>query len=64
MTLRLLLLAAAVLFVFAVIAGAAATGTFLTVGWPVWAAAGLLAWVLDALTGEWTVGGPGPTART
>ena len=56
---RLLLVAALVMFIFALIAGAKTDGTFLTVAWPVWVAAGFIAWVLDQLLGDRvaTVGG-------
>lgn len=45
---RIFLIAALVLFVFALIV--AAGSTFVTT-WNVWLAAGLIAWVLDQLTG-------------
>ena len=48
---RLFLLAALVMFIFALIAAAAASGTFLTTGWPVWIAAGFVAWAADQVLG-------------
>jgi hypothetical protein len=49
---RLFLLAALVMFIFALIAAAATSGTFLTTAWPVWIAAGLVAYVVDQLLGD------------
>lgn len=49
---RLFIIAALVMFVFALIAAAEASATFLTVGWPVWIAAGLVAWAVDLLLGD------------
>ena len=49
---RLMIIAALVMFVFALIAGAADSGTFLSVGWPVWIAAGFVAYMVDLLIGD------------
>jgi hypothetical protein len=49
---RLFLLAALVMFIFALIAAAASSGTFLSTGWPVWIAAGLVAYVGDQVVGD------------
>jgi hypothetical protein len=48
---RLFLFAALVMFVFMLIATIATSGTFLSVIWAVWLAAGLVAWVVDQLFG-------------
>jgi hypothetical protein len=47
---RILLLIALVLFVFALIAALA--GPILAAGWNVWLCAGFLAWILDQLVGS------------
>jgi hypothetical protein len=61
---RLLIVAALVMFVFALIAGAADSGTFLSVAWPVWMAAGFVAYMLDLLLGDRLVAKTGDrTAR-
>jgi hypothetical protein len=49
---RLFLIAALVMFIFALIAAARSVGTFLTVGWPVWIAAGFVAWAADQVLGD------------
>ena len=49
---RLLLVGSLVMFVFALIAAAAAAGTLFTVTWPVWVCAGLVAYVADLLVGD------------
>lgn len=55
---RLFLIAALVLFVFALIV---ATGTAFVTTWNVWLCAGLVAWVLDQLTGGYRFNThPGP----
>ena len=46
---RLFLLIAFILFIFAVIV---ASGTTFLTTWPVWIAGGLAAWVLDGLVGD------------
>lgn len=56
---RLLLLAAVVLFVFALIAAVDSTGQFLTAEWNVWVCGGLIAWTLDQLVGGYIL----PVAR-
>lgn len=58
---RLLLLVALVLFIFALIV--ANGGTILT-SWPVWLCGGFIAWVLDQLVGDRAVyrRGPAPPA--
>jgi hypothetical protein len=53
MRLPIFLVAAIVLIVFALIAGAATTGTCLGSGWPVWTAAALLAYFTNILLGGW-----------
>ena len=54
---RVFLLAAFVLFIFALIV---ASGTAFVTGWNVWLCAGLVSWVLDQLTGGYhlNLGGP------
>jgi hypothetical protein len=47
----LFLIAALVMFIFSLIAAARSVGTFLTVGWPVWIAAGFVAWAADQVLG-------------
>jgi hypothetical protein len=49
---RLFVLAALVMFIFALIAAAASSGSFLTTGWPVWIAAGFVAWAADQVFGD------------
>jgi hypothetical protein len=49
---RFLRLAALVMFIFALIAAANSAGTFLTVNWPVWIAAGFVAWSADQVFGD------------
>ena len=49
---RFLRLAALVMFIFALIAAARSVGTFLTVIWPVWIAAGFVAWSADQVFGD------------
>ena len=44
---RLFVMAALVMFIFALIAAAADSQTFLSTGWPVWIAAGVVAWAAD-----------------
>jgi hypothetical protein len=48
---HLFVLAALVMFIFALVAAAATSGTFLTTSWPVWTAAGLVAGAADQLLG-------------
>lgn len=57
---RLFLLIALVLFVFALIV---ATGTTFVTGWNVWLCAGLLSWVLDQLTGGYRFAFAAPPPR-
>ena len=40
------------MFIFALIAAARSVVTFLTVGWPVWIAAGFVAWAADQVLGD------------
>ena len=49
---RLFPLAALVMFIFALIATAEASGTFLTVNWSVWIAAGFVAWAANHVLGS------------
>ncbi len=49
---RLFVMAALVMFIFALIAAAADNQTFLSTGWPVWIAAGFVAWVADQVLGD------------
>lgn len=49
---RLFPLATLVMFIFALIATAEASGTFLTVNWPVWIAAGFVAWAANHVLGD------------
>jgi hypothetical protein len=49
---RIFLVAALVVFIFALIAAARSVGTFLTVDWPVWACAGFVAFVSDGVFGD------------
>ena len=44
---RLFLIAALVMFIFALIAAARSTGTFLSTNWPVWVTAGFVAFAAD-----------------
>jgi hypothetical protein len=53
MRLSLFLLAAIVLLVFGIIAGAAGTGTLFTVAWFIWFMAGVLAYLVDIAVGGW-----------
>jgi len=55
---RIFLIAALVLFIFALIV--AAGSTFVTT-WPVWAMAGFVSWVLDQLTGGYRFAVPQST---
>lgn len=48
---RLFLVCAIVLLVFALIASVVSGGLFLTAAWPTWAIGALIAWALDQLTG-------------
>jgi heme A synthase len=48
---RLFALAALVMFIFALIATARSTGTFLSTNWPVWIAAGFVALAADRVLG-------------
>jgi heme A synthase len=48
---RLFALAALVMFIFALIAAARTTGTFLSTNWPVWIAAGFVAFAADQVLG-------------
>jgi hypothetical protein len=48
---RLFMLAALVMFIFALIAAAATSGTFLTTSFSVWIAAGFVAWAADQVLG-------------
>lgn len=50
---RIFLIAAVVLAVFAIIAGAAATGTLFSTTWFVWLAASWLAWLADQVFAGW-----------
>jgi hypothetical protein len=60
MRLPLFLVAAIVLIVFAIIAGASSTGLCLGSAWPVWVGASLLAYYADLLFGfEYADGGWG-----
>jgi hypothetical protein len=45
------MLAALVMFIFALIAAAATSGTFLTTSFSVWIAAGFVAWAADQVLG-------------
>jgi hypothetical protein len=49
---RLFALAALVMFIFALIAAARTTGTFLSTNWPVWIAAGFVAIAADRVLGS------------
>ena len=49
---RLFALAALVMFIFALIAAARSAGTFLSTTWPVWIAAGFVAWAADQVFGD------------
>jgi heme A synthase len=48
---RLFALAALVMFIFALIAAARTSGTFLSTNWPVWIAAGFVAFAADQVLG-------------
>ena len=48
---RLFALAALVMFIFALIAAARTTGTFLSTNWPVWIAAGFVVFAADQVLG-------------
>jgi hypothetical protein len=49
---RLFIIAAVVLVVFAIVAAASTTGQCLGTTWPVWVAASLLAFYVDLLLGD------------
>jgi len=49
---RLFVTAALVMFIFALIAAAADSGTFLSTDWAVWIAAGFVAWTADQVLGD------------
>lgn len=54
---RIFIVGAIVLVVFAIIAGAQASGTWWVTTWYVWAAASLLSFYVDTLLGwSWAVG--------
>ena len=48
---RLFVLASLVMFIFALIAAARSTGTFLSTNWPVWVSAGFVAFAADQVLG-------------
>jgi predicted Na+-dependent transporter len=50
---RLFIIGAIVLIVFAIVASAQATGAWLGVAWPTWLAASLLAYFTDLALGQW-----------
>ena len=63
MTLRLFIIAAIVLVVFAIIAGAAASQTLFSVRWFIWGLASLLAFYVDVAVGGWGYPLAGRTRR-
>ena len=62
MRLRLFIVAAVVLTVFAIIASAAASGELFSVQAIIWLEAGLLAFFVDCLLGGWGIGVGGGSA--
>jgi hypothetical protein len=48
---RLFIPAALVMFILALIAAAATSGTFLSTSWSVWISAGFVAWAADQVLG-------------
>lgn len=60
MGIRLFIIAAIVLSVFAIIGTAAASGTCLGVSWSTWLAASLLAYFADVAVGGWVWNVRGP----